>query len=68
MLTAIAEACKRFGGLFTVPTVASLAGAGLLVWGLWIVWEPLALIVPGGSLVGFGVWAGWPRAGGGGEG
>jgi ABC-type antimicrobial peptide transport system permease subunit len=41
-------------GLLSVPTLAVLMGAGLLIWGLRMVYEPLAYIVPGACLLAIG--------------
>lgn len=47
-------------GLFTVPTVAALVGAGLSVWGLHMVYPPLAYIVAGLGCLLAGLWLALP--------
>lgn len=61
ILGAIANGSTRFLGLFTLPTVAALAGTALSVWGLWMVYAPLALIVPGAALVAGALWLALPQ-------
>lgn len=56
IIESIANGSKRFLGLFSLPTVAALAGTALSVWGLWMVYPPLALIIPGALSLGFGMW------------
>lgn len=56
ILSLVAHGSKQLAGLFTLPTVAALVGTVLSVWGLFLVYAPLAFIVPGAALVGFGVW------------
>jgi len=38
-------------GLLSVVTVAWLAGLALLTVGFWMIYQPLAFVVPGGLLV-----------------
>lgn len=63
----LVEVPKRVSGLLTAPTLAVLVGAGLLIWGLRMVYEPLAYIVPGGALTGFGALVAMRAARGGDE-
>jgi hypothetical protein len=56
MLRTTANGSKRVLSLFSPPTVAALAGAGLSVTGLHMLYPPLAYIVPGVSLLAFAAW------------
>lgn len=56
ILRTTANGSKRLISLFSPPTVAALAGAGLSVTGLHMVYAPLAYIVPGLSLLAFAAW------------
>lgn len=42
--------------MFSPPTVAALAGLGLTVYGLHMLYAPLAYLIPGGALTAFGLW------------
>lgn len=53
-IAAIVEVPKQVIDLLTAPTLAVLGGAGLLIWGLHMVYEPLAYIVPGAVLAALG--------------
>lgn len=37
----------------------AVGGGGLLVYGLSLVWLPLAWIVPGAGLLAVGIWGSW---------
>lgn len=60
ILRAIANGSTRLLGLFTLPTVAALAGSALSVWGLHMVYPPLAFIAPGTALLAGGLWLALP--------
>ena len=63
ILSMTAEVGRRLIGLFTIPTVAALAGSALTVYGLRMIYDPLAYLVPGAVLVLFGLWlAGLPMS------
>lgn len=64
ILSLVANGSKRLLGLFTLPTVAALVGTALSVWGLHMVYEPLAFIVPGSALVAGALWLALPARGG----
>jgi hypothetical protein len=53
-IAAIVQVPKQMIGLLSAPTLAVLGGAGLLIWGLHMIYEPLAYIVPGIALAAFG--------------
>ncbi len=56
ILKTSANGSKRVLGLFSPPTVAALAGLGLTVYGLHMLYAPLAYLIPGGALTAFGLW------------
>lgn len=60
ILRTIANGSKRFifagTSPFSTATVAALAGTAATIAGLYMVYPPLALIVPGACLVTGGVW------------
>ncbi len=60
MLSVIVKGSTRLISSFSLPTVAALVGAALSVWGLHMVYPPLAFVVPGVTLLGFGVWLALP--------
>lgn len=60
ILSKVAYGSKQFLGLLSLPTVAALAGTALSVAGLWMVYPPLALILPGLSLLGGSLWLALP--------
>lgn len=56
---------RLFGRLFALGNVLdliALAGLGLLAYGLWIVWRPLAYVVSGALLIAFAIWRSWREA------
>lgn len=61
ILSLVANGSKQLIALFSLPTVAALAGTALSVWGLWMVYAPLALIVPGAALVAGALWLALPQ-------
>lgn len=56
MMRAIANGSKRLLGLLSASTVAALIGIVLTAYGLYLLYEPLAYIVPGLMLTAFGLW------------
>ena len=58
----VAYGSKQLRELLSLPTVAALVGVALSVVGLHMLFPPLAYIVPGAALVGFGVWLALPPA------
>lgn len=62
ILTATANGSKRLLGLFSPATLAILLGGGLLIWGLYLVYQPLAFLVPGSLMLGVGGLLAWGEA------
>jgi hypothetical protein len=56
ILSVAAEGIKQFIRLFSPSTVAALVGVALTSYGLSLVYEPLAYIIPGAMLTAFGLW------------
>lgn len=56
ILSATAHGSTRLLRLFTPATLAALLGAALTAYGLYMVYPPLAFIVPGTALLAFGLW------------
>lgn len=56
ILGTIVKVGTRLIGLFSPPTIAALAGLGLTVYGLHMLYAPLAYLIPGGALTAFGLW------------
>ena len=52
----IAQGSKRFAGLFSFPTGAVLVGGSLTIPGLYMIYPPLALLLPGTGLIALGAW------------
>jgi hypothetical protein len=61
ILSVIANGSTRFLGLFTLPTVAAILGAVVLIVGLHQLFPPLAYIVPGAGALAFGVYLALPE-------
>lgn len=61
ILSAVAHGSKQLSGLFTLPTVAALLGAAVLIAGLHMLYPPLAYIVPGAGVLAFGVYLALPE-------
>ena len=61
ILSAIANGSKRVVSLFSLPTVAALLGAAVLIAGLHMLFPPLAWIVPGAGALAFGVYLALPE-------
>lgn len=61
ILSATANGSKRLITLFTLPTVAALLGAAVLIAGLHMLYPPLAYIVPGAGVLAFGVYLALPE-------
>ena len=61
ILSTTANGSKRFGSLFTLPTVAAILGAAVLIAGLHMLFPPLAWIVPGAGALAFGVYLALPE-------
>lgn len=61
ILSATANGSKRLIALFTLPTVAALLGAAVLIAGLHMLYPPLAYIVPGAGALAFGVYLALPE-------
>lgn len=62
ILSIVAYGSKQLIGIFSLPTVAALAGIALSVVGLHMVYPPLAYIVPGLALVAGALWLALPPA------
>ena len=56
MLRVIANGSKRFSESASPPTIATVAGLGLVSYGFWMVDPALAFIVPGTLIMVFGLW------------
>lgn len=60
IIRAIANGSKRLGqsvvAPFSTATIAALAGTAATTMGLYLVYPPLALIVPGVCVTAFGLW------------
>lgn len=61
ILSAIANGSTRVLSLFTLPTVAAILGAAVLIAGLHMLFPPLAWIVPGAGALAFGVYLALPE-------
>jgi hypothetical protein len=56
ILRLTANGSTRVIGLLSPPTVAAVVGVALTAYGLFMLYEPLAFIVPGVFLTTFGLW------------
>ena len=57
----MAHALKRLLDLLDASDLLAIGGMALLAMGLWMVYPPAALIVPGGIFTAVGVWASLPH-------
>lgn len=55
-IRAILATTVRIAGWFSLPTVLFLAAIGPFVWGLYLVAEPLAWVIPSGAVLALAVW------------
>jgi len=62
ILSLVANGSKQVISLLSLPTVAALVGAALSVVGLWMLFPPLALILPGTALLAGSLWLALPQA------